>query len=168
MDKHMRIIGIDPGTAITGYGIVEKSGYTYRSIQHGVIETKAGLDLSVRLSIIYDALRSLLKEFTPEAAVVEELFFNTNAKTAISVGQARGVILLAIFHQNVPLFEYTPLEVKNTLVGYGRAQKDQIQKMVKMRLGLQAIPKPDDAADGLALALCHFDYSRGTKYIQKG
>lgn len=151
----MRILGIDPGFAIVGCGIVDYIGNKFSVVDYRAVTTKAGGKLENRLKSIYDGLCALINEFKPDCITVEELFFNTNAKTAIQVGQARGVILLAAVNNGVEVFEYTPLQVKQAVVGYGRAEKLQVQQMVKSILNLKAIPKPDDVADGLALAICH-------------
>ena len=151
----MIILGIDPGTATTGYGVIESKNGKITAVDHGCILTKAGQDLDMRLDIIFDELAKLIEKFKPEMVAVEELFFASNAKTAISVGHARGVILLACRKAKVPVYEYTPLQVKQAICGYGRGDKQQIQKMVKALLNLNEIPKPDDAADGLAIAICH-------------
>ncbi len=151
----MRILGVDPGIAIVGTGIVEKIGNKYQPIYYDSIVTKSHTPLEERLEIVYNKTVELIQTYKPDAMAVEELFFNNNAKTAFSVGQARGVILLAAKQNNVPFFEYTPLQVKQALTGYGRADKKQIQQMVKSFLGLSQVPKPDDTADALAIAICH-------------
>lgn len=151
----MVILGIDPGTATTGYGIVKSEQGKIQMVDYGCILTKSSQDLEDRLVIIFDELTEVIKKFKPNMVAVEELFFASNAKTAISVGHARGVILLACAKAGVPAYEYTPLQVKQAVCGYGRGDKQQIQKMVKALLGLDKIPKPDDAADGLAIAICH-------------
>lgn len=151
----MRILGIDPGTAITGFGIIDKEGNKLKVKDFGVIRTKAHEALDVRLKIIYTNLTELIKIHSPDFFSVEELFFNNNAKTALSVGHARGVVVLAAALHDKPVFEYTPLQVKQAVVGYGRADKNQVQQMVKTLLNLEKIPKPDDAADALAIAICH-------------
>ena len=151
----MRILGIDPGIAIVGYGIVDKSANAYKAVKYDAITTKAHTPIENRLLSIYNELDLIIKEYKPEVMSVEELFFNNNAKTAFAVGQARGVILLAAVQNNLPIYEYTPLQVKQALTGYGRADKNQIQQMVKAMLGLSAVPKPDDVADALAIAMCH-------------
>ncbi len=156
----MIILGIDPGTATTGYGVIENQNGKIMAIAHGCILTKAGQDLDERLDIIFNDLTKIIKKFKPEMVAVEELFFASNAKTAISVGHARGVILLACKKTKVPVYEYTPLQVKQAICGYGRGDKQQIQKMVKALLNLKEIPKPDDAADGLAIAICHANSHR--------
>ncbi len=151
----MRILGIDPGIAIVGYGVVDKISNTYKPVAYDAILTKAHTPLEERIQIIYNKMIELLDEYKPDVISVEELFFNNNAKTAFSVGQARGVILLAAVQKNVPIYEYTPLQVKQALTGYGRADKNQIQQMTKSMLGLKSVPKPDDVADALAIAVCH-------------
>ena len=157
-------MGIDPGTASTGYGIVEeKSGkLCYRG--HGCITTPAGMPFPERLQMIYSALSRKIREFQPGVIAIEELFFSRNVTTAISVGQARGVAILAAVNAQCQVSEYTPLQVKSALIGYGRADKRQIQEMVKMLLNLDKIPKPDDAADGLAIAICHINTVRFEKF----
>lgn len=151
----MRILGIDPGIAIVGTGIVDKVGNQYRPVYYDSIITQAHTPLEERIEKVYNKTVELIKTYKPDAMAVEELFFNNNAKTAFSVGQARGVILLAAKQHNVPFFEYTPLQVKQALTGYGRADKKQMQQMVKSFLGLNEVPKPDDTADALAIAICH-------------
>ena len=159
----MRILGIDPGIAICGTGIVEKIGNRYMPVYYDSILTKAHTPLEDRIEIIYNDIVNLIDTYRPEAIAVEELFFNNNAKTAFAVGQARGVILLAAKQKGVPFFEYTPLQVKQALTGYGRADKNQIQQMVKSFLGLKEVPKPDDTADALAIAICHGNSVRFNK-----
>jgi crossover junction endodeoxyribonuclease RuvC len=151
----MIILGVDPGTATTGYGLIRKEGQKYSLIHYGCILTPAKTPLHDRLDTIYEELSDIIDEHTPDHMAVEELFFAANAKTAIAVGQARGVILLAGKKKGISIFEYTPLEVKMALTGYGRADKNQIQQMVKTLLSLPEIPKPDDAADAIAIAICH-------------
>ncbi len=157
----MIIIGIDPGFAITGYGVLDYTGNKFRLIDVGVITTKAGLEFSERLLHIDNELGELISKYKPDAMAVEELFFNTNVKTAIKVGHGRGVALLAAAKAGIKVYEYTPLQVKQAVVGYGRATKEQVQQMVKVFLNLEKIPKPDDAADALAVAICHA-HSSGT------
>ncbi len=149
------IFGIDPGIAIVGFGVIEYSGNKFRTIDYGAIITEPDTPFPQRLKIVYDELTKLLDKYSPDAVAIEELFFNKNVKTAINVGQARGVQLLAVVNKGIPLFEYTPLQVKQGVVGYGRADKRQVQEMVKLLLGLKKIPKPDDVADALAVAICH-------------
>lgn len=154
----VRILGIDPGTGIMGWGIVETSGNQRNKlvcVEYGVIRTSAGLDMPIRLKDIYDELTQIIKKYKPDAAAIEDLFFFKNQKTVIKVGQARGVAIVAAVNFDVPVFDYTPLQVKQATTGYGRAEKMQVQKMVKVILNLSEIPKPDDAADALAVAICH-------------
>ena len=151
----MRILGIDPGVATVGFGVIDSERNGQRFVRCGVITTPANTPLTSRLDRIYSDLGELIRLFNPDAAAVEELFFNTNITTGISVAEGRGVILLACFHSGVPVYEYTPLQVKQAVVGYGRAEKRQVIDMVKRILNLPAAPKPDDAADAVAIALCH-------------
>ena len=151
----MIILGIDPGYGTIGYGVIEKNGSKIVPIDYGVIQTSKDEGIASRLAMIYDTLNVLIKKFNPDEIAVEELFFNTNITTGIKVAQARGVILLSAVHACGRLYEYTPLMVKQSLTGNGRADKKQIQYMVKMMLGLKSEPKPDDAADALAIAICH-------------
>ncbi len=150
----MRIIGIDPGIAITGYGIIDKHGNSYKSVCYGKITTEPQQSLSERLVYIYNSLMDIFDEYRPGYAAVEELFFNKNAKTVMVIGQARGVAILAAANAGLEVREYTPLQVKQAVAGYGRAEKKQVQKMVKLLLNLEQIPRPDDVADALAVALC--------------
>ena len=151
----MRILGLDPGIAIVGFGVIEAQQGQFHSLTYGAIRTAAGLPLSERLEIIYNDLNQLLDSLRPEAVAIEELFFNTNITTGISVAHGRGILLLACRQKGIPVYEYTPLQVKQSVVGYGRAEKKQVMEMVRRILGLPAPPKPDDAADAVALALCH-------------
>jgi crossover junction endodeoxyribonuclease RuvC len=151
----MIILGIDPGFAIVGVGVIEYTGNKFKVIDYFAITTKAHTPIEERLKIIYDSMNETIEKYKPDFMAVEELFFNNNAKTAIAVGQARGVILLSAVNAKVPFFEYTPLQVKQAVVGYGRAEKTQVQQMVKAILNLRAVPKPDDVADALAIAVCH-------------
>src|SRR5438045_2890920 len=150
-----RIMGLDPGTATTGFGVVEELDSTLRAVEYGAILTPPDMPMPQRLRLIYLRVSELLEQFRPEALSVEKLFFNRNVTTALSVGQARGVVLLAAANSDLPVFEYTPLEVKQAVSGFGRASKDQVQQMVRLMLQLNRIPKPDDAADALAIAICH-------------
>lgn len=151
----MRILGIDPGFAIVGYGVCDYDNKDFRTISYGAITTNSGDDFTVRIKDIYNDLDYLIKKYKPNSMAVEKLFFNNNQKTAIDVAQARGVILLSAIKNNIPIFEYTPLQVKLSVVGYGKAEKKQVQEMTKNILRLKAIPKPDDTADALAIAICH-------------
>lgn len=150
----MRVIGFDPGTATTGYGVVEGRGTRLHHVAHGVISTSPGEPFQVRLRTLFGECQKLLNKYQPDAVAVEKLFFSQNVTTGISVAQARGVIALAISLEDKPLGEFSPLEVKNAVVGYGKATKKQVQEMVKILLNLDAPPTPDDAADALALAIC--------------
>lgn len=151
----MRILGIDPGYAIVGTGIVDYVGNKFKTIDYRAVTTEANTPFEIRLKKIYDDISEIIDLYKPDFVSIEELFFNNNAKTAIAVGQARGVIILAAVNKGVPIFEYTPLQVKQAIVGYGRAEKKQVQQMTKALLFLNEIPKPDDVADALALAICH-------------
>ena len=151
----MRILGIDPGIAIVGFGVVDSDRGRQNFVRCGVITTPAGTSLSSRLVRIYSDMDEVIRTFKPDVAAIEELFFNTNITTGISVAQGRGVILLSCYHAGLPVYEYTPLQVKQAVVGYGRAEKSQVIDMVKRILDLKAAPKPDDAADAVAIALCH-------------
>lgn len=151
----MRILGIDPGIAIVGYSIVECVGNKFKALEYGCITTDSKILFPDRLKIVYDELLKIIEKYEPEDLAIEELFFNKNVKTAIMVGQARGVEILAARNMGLEIYEYTPLQIKQSVVGYGRAEKHQVQEMVKMLLNLQEIPKPDDAADALAVAICH-------------
>lgn len=151
----MRILGIDPGYAIVGYGILDYDGYKFRPVSYGAITTQAGTSFQLRLMDIYNDMQQLIEKFHPDALSIEKLFFNTNVTTGIDVAQARGVIVLSAAQCGLPVKEYTPLQVKQSVVGYGRAEKKQVMEMTRSILGLSSIPKPDDAADALALAICH-------------
>lgn len=150
----MIILGIDPGTAATGYGLVERAGNHLRLIDYGCFETLPAQALPVRLLHIHQAVSELIEAHSPSLVGVERLFFNRNAQTAFAVGQARGAVLLAAAQAGVPVFEYGPHEVKIAVTGYGRAGKEQVQRMVQTVLGMSALPRPDDAADALAVAIC--------------
>ena len=151
----MRILGIDPGYGITGFGIVDARRGNIQLIGCGAITTPAGMDFSARLEIIYNDMRDLLEKAKPDAVAIEELFFGQNVTTGIGVAQSRGVILLAIRQAGLPVFQYKPMQVKQAVVGYGNATKHQVQDMTKRLLKLEKLPKPDDAADAIAIALCH-------------
>ena len=153
--EQMLVLGIDPGVAITGYGLVRLVDGATEPVAYGVITTPVGLPLSQRLHRLHEELLALIHLHRPTAASVEELFFARNARTALSVGHARGVILLSLAEAGLPVYEYTPLQVKQTITGYGRADKEQMQQMVRLLLQLEQIPQPDDAADALAVAICH-------------
>lgn len=151
----MRILGIDPGYATIGFGIVEYDGFRFKTITYGAVITKPDKKFSERISDIYDDITSIIDKYKPDCLSIEKLYFNTNTTTAIDVAQARGVILLAAQKSNISIYEYTPLQVKQSITGYGRAEKHQVMEMVKNLLQLSSVPKPDDTADALALAICH-------------
>ena len=156
----MKILGIDPGFATAGYGVIEKDGRGgLTAIDYGAIITPPSENAAVRLAMLAESLEKLIRKHTPDAVAVEELFFSSNAKTAIKVAQARGVILLCAIRECGNIFEYTPLQIKQALTGNGRAEKQQIQYMVRVILKLKEVPKPDDAADALAAAICHANFS---------
>ncbi len=150
----MRVLGVDPGIATCGYGVVESAGNTIRMLAYGAIETEKGLNTEVRLKLVHEGIDRLLQQHQPEIVAVEQLFFNRNVTTAITVGQARGVILLAAAQHGMPILEYTPYQVKQAVVGYGKATKEQVMLMVQRLLALREKPRPDDAADALAIAIC--------------
>lgn len=151
----MRIIGLDPGIAIVGYAVVDKQAHQIKPVQYGAITTEAGLPTEERLLLIYNSLKEIIERYQPDQMAIEKLFFNRNVTTAFTVGQARGVMMLAAAETKLKIAEYTPLQVKQAVVGYGQAEKRQVQEMVKMLLGLKEKPKPDDVADALAVAICH-------------
>ncbi len=151
----MIILGIDPGYATIGYGVIEKEGSYMRAVDYGTIQTPKDESIPVRLAMLDEALTKIIRRFKPDAVSVEELFFNTNITTGIKVAQARGVILVCAIKECGRLYEYTPLQIKQSLTGNGRADKKQMQFMVKAALNLREEPKPDDAADALAAAICH-------------
>ncbi len=151
----MLILGVDPGYAIVGIGLVSYDSYRFKALHYGAITTPADVSFDRRLEIIYDDFTAILEKYRPEAIAVERLYFTTNQKTVINVAQARGVLLLAAVKQAVPVYEYTPLQVKQAVVGYGKAEKHQIMEMTRRLLNLDSIPRPDDAADALAMAICH-------------
>ena len=161
----MIILGIDPGYAIIGWGVIRYERGKFIPVDFGAITTAAGVPFNRRLEMIYDELSALLTQYTPDAVAVEKLYFQTNAKTAIDVAQARGVIMLALQQHSVPVYEYTPLQVKSAVTGFGQAQKPQVMEMTKRLLRLKAVPKPDDTADALAIAICHAQYG-GTSIKQ--
>lgn len=156
----MIILGIDPGTAITGYGIVRVVNNQNTVLGHGAIRTPPKQNPAIRLEQIYAGIQELIAEFNPDCFAIEELFFNKNVASALAVGQARGVAILAAAHAGLPVAEYTPLQVKTSVTGYGRATKEQVAYMVTMLLGLRETPKPDDVTDALAICLCHGYNSR--------
>ena len=149
------ILGIDPGLAIVGWGVIEYQNAKFRTIAYGSIDTPAGMRTEDRLRLIFEGMNELVKKYKPDAVAVEELFFTNNITTGIRVAEARGVILLSAENAGIPIFEYTPPQVKQAVVGYGRAEKRQVISMVTMLLGLPKPPRPDDTADALAIAICH-------------
>ena len=164
----MIVLGIDPGIAITGYGVVGDAKRNLEGIEYGVITTSSELPFPERLSLIYNQLSGVIDKCRPEVAAVEELFFSVNVKTALAVGQARGVAILAAKEAGLRVVEYKPTEVKQSVVGYGRAEKEQMQKMTQLLLNLKELPKPDDAADALAIAICHIHSAKLSDKIEKG
>lgn len=162
----MRILGIDPGYAILGWGIIDVIGNRFSVVDYGAVLTDTSMEMPARLQALYNGLTVIINKYKPEDASIEQLFFNSNAKTAILVGEARGVAVLACANGNLNIAEYTPLQIKQALVGYGRADKKQVQYMVKTMLNLKSVPKPDDTADALAAAICHA-HSHGRRDILK-
>ena len=162
----MKIIGIDPGYAILGYGVIDTQGSKLSLVGYGAVRTDSGMDMPNRLKCLYTGLMDAINEYEPQAASVEELFFNSNAKTALLVGQARGAALLACINSGLSVYEYTPLQIKQGLTSYGKADKKQMQNMVKTLLRLKEIPKPDDAADALAAAICHAHSAAGIQRLE--
>jgi len=162
------ILGIDPGIATVGFGIICESNGTTKLSRYGVISTPAGTRLALRLKQINDDVAELIKTFKPDAIAIEELFFNTNQKTALSVAHGRAAIILAGEERGIPMFEYTPLQVKKAVTGHGHAPKEQVMEMVKRLLAMKQIPKPDDAADALAIAICHARFSSSLMNIEGG
>ncbi len=155
----MIILGVDPGYAIVGYGVIRYEGGNYIPLDYGAVTTPAKTEFSTRLETIFDGMCEIIGKWGPDAMAVEDLFFNSNSKTATAVCQGRGVILLSSQKAGVKVFEYTPLQVKQAVVGYGRAEKQQVMEMTRLLLKLKKIPKPDDAADALAIAICHANSS---------
>ena len=164
----MIILGVDPGIATVGFGVISVSGHRQSLVRCGVIRTSAGTRLALRLKQIYDDISELLALYRPDAIAVEELFFNTNLKTGISVAHGRGVLILAGEERSIPMYEYTPLQVKQTVAGYGRAGKKQVMEMVRRLLSLEDLPRPDDAADALAIAICHARVAQSLLNINGG
>lgn len=158
----MRILGIDPGYAIVGYGVVDFTGGKYNTLIYGAITTDSDMPFVKRLELIYNELEFVVAKAKPDVSAIERLYFQNNQKTAIDVAQARGVILLAMQKNHIPVFEYTPLQIKTAVTGYGRAKKPQMMEIVRRHLKLESVPKPDDTADALAVAICHAQ-SAGTK-----
>jgi crossover junction endodeoxyribonuclease RuvC len=164
----MVILGVDPGYAITGYGVVSYQNNRLRVIDYGVISTSAGSPFPERLLHIAEQLDQLILTHKPETMAVEELFFSRNTTTAIGTAQARGVAVLSGARSGIPVYEYTPMQVKLAVAGYGKAQKDQVQQMVRVLLALEQIPRPDDAADALAVAICHAHSGNRTAALARG
>ena len=162
------ILGIDPGTATMGWGVVRQEGSRLRYARHGAITTPPDWEMPRRLGRLFDGVTELIRAYRPEIVAIEELFFNTNTTTAITVGQARGVAILAAYKAGIDVEEYTPLQVKQAITSYGRAEKRQVQEMVRTLLNLHEIPRPDDAADGLAIAICHAFTSRMNSKVGVG
>lgn len=162
----MVVLGIDPGYAIVGWGLVEFKNNTFRPLRYGAVTTEADVDFNKRLKMIYDDISEISDMFKPDAIAIERLYFTTNQKTAIMVAEARGVILLAGEERNIPIFEYTPLQVKTAVTGYGKAKKPQVMEMTRRLLKLSEVPKPDDTADALAIALTHIQ-AAGSELRQK-
>lgn len=160
----MRILGIDPGYAITGYSIIDYEGNRFKLIDSGAVTTDKDVAFPLRLTKIYDDVSMLIDKYKPDAISVEELFFNNNAKTAINVAQGRGAVIIAGCKKNIPTYEYTPLQIKQSVTGYGRADKLQVQKMVKSILNVEKLPKLDDTTDSMAAAICH---AHSSKFSQK-
>ncbi len=155
----MIILGIDPGYATVGYGVLDYVAGRYKVLAYGAITTPAKTPFEWRLNQVYDAVADIIEKHRPEVLAIEKLFFTTNQKTAIDVAQARGVIMLAAVRQHLTVYEYTPLQVKQSVVGYGKAEKQQVMELTKRILALKALPKPDDVADALAVAICHANSS---------
>ena len=162
----MRILGIDPGYAIVGFGIVDYAGSVFQAVEYGAIYTEAHTPFTARLCSIEEDIQELLRRYRPDCMAIERLYFTNNQKTAIDVAQARGVLVVAAARKGIPVHEYTPLQVKQAVVGYGKAEKHQIMDMTRRILRLEQTPKPDDAADALALAICHGHSSRGMSALK--
>ena len=163
----MRIIGIDPGYAIVGYGVIDYIGNKFKIVEYGAITTESNQNMNERFKSIHDDLNTIIERTKPEFLAIEELFFNSNQKTAINVAQARGVLLLSALNHGISVHEYTPLQVKQAVVGYGRAEKKQVQLLVKSILGLEKVPKPDDTADALAIAITGLNFVREKDLMEK-
>ncbi len=164
----LRVLGIDPGYAIVGYGVLDYEKNKFYPLEYGAVLTQAHTDFQDRLKEVYNGVDDVIKRCKPEAIAIEKLFFTTNQKTVIQVAQARGVILLAAAHNNIPVYEYTPLQIKQSVTGYGKAIKTQVQDMTKRILRLEKVPKPDDTADRLAVAICHAYSYRSKLFTQIG
>ena len=166
--RFVRILGIDPGYATLGWGVIDYNANRFKVVECGAVITKSGLDFPKRLEQIYDGVCDIIAKHSPDMMSVEELFFNTNTTTAIGVAQARGVVLLSARKSGLSVFEYTPLQVKQSVVGYGRAEKKQVMEMTRLLLNLKEVPKPDDTADALAIALCHAHSFNSNLYEKAG
>jgi len=162
------VLGIDPGVATVGFGIISETGGVPKPKRYGIITTPAGMRLALRLKQINNDVSELIQMFKPDAIAVEELFFNTNQKTAVSVAHGRAAIILAGEEHGIPMFEYTPLQVKKAVTGYGRASKNQVMEMVKRLLAMDQVPKPDDVADALAIAICHARFANSLMNVNGG
>lgn len=162
----MRVLGIDPGLATVGYGLVDKNGNIFKAVDYGHISTTADTKLPQRLMIIFQSIQQLIMRFSPDVLAMEKLFFSKNSATAMKVGEARGAIIMAAAEKELPVSEYTPLQVKQAVAGYGRAGKKQVQEMICLLLKLAEQPKPDDAADALAVALCHLQSARWQQIVE--
>lgn len=163
----MRILGIDPGYAIVGYGFVDYHRGKFTVVDYGAVTTPAGMPFGKRLEIIFKQANAMIEYMNPDALGIEKLFFTNNQKTGIDVAQARGVVLLAASIHNIPVFEYTPLEIKQAVTGYGRAEKKQVMEMTRQLLKLEKVPKPDDTADALAVAICHAHVGKSALFKYK-
>jgi crossover junction endodeoxyribonuclease RuvC len=161
------ILGLDPGTASTGFGVISQAANRLRALEYGVIETPSGLALEQRLEMIFDAIGTLIERHRPDATAIESLFFNVNVRTALAVGQARGVALLVCARAGCRVFEYTPQQVKQAVAGYGKADKGQVMEMVRILLGLATLPSPDHASDALGVAICHANSSAMLESIER-
>ena len=164
----MLILGVDPGIAIVGYGLIRYENNRFTPVDYGAIETKSTTPTVDRLIQVHEGLYEIVEKYHPDVAAIEELFFQHNQTTIINVAQARGALLMALARHQVPIFEYTPMQVKQAVTGYGRAEKAQIQAMMRMLLGLPAVPKPDDVADALAIAICHANSHKNLQSFRKG
>ena len=163
----MVILGIDPGYAIVGYGVLEFKNNTYKTLGFGAITTEANTPFEMRLKTIYEDMNEIIGAYKPDCMAIEKLFFNTNQKTVIDVAQARGVVVLAAIEKGLAINEYTPLQVKTAVTGFGRAEKKQVQEMTRRTLGLKAVPKPDDTADALGLAITHARQARSLEFLKQ-
>ena len=166
MGSYLIVLGIDPGYAIVGWGLVEFNSNTFRPLRYGAVTTEPDMSFNRRLKIIYDDIDSIITAYKPDSVSIEKLYFQSNQKTAIMVAEARGVLLLCAENHNLPVFEYTPLQVKTAVTGYGKAKKPQVMEMTRRLLNLPSVPKPDDTADALAIAITHCQ-ARGSELRQR-